>query len=139
MQQHLVTTTAPNDYDPVKDTDYLSPDMCNYFKNKLEELRQQILEKEESISLNLVHTTTREADLLDQGATEDLHYGELSIQEHEERSRQEIENALQRLKDGTYGYCEITGNPIGVKRLMLIPTARYSIKAQEKIEKDFRR
>jgi DnaK suppressor protein len=139
MQQHLVSSSMPKGYDPLKDTDYLSPDMCNYFKHKLEELREQILKKEDSISLNLVHTTTREADLLDQGATEDLHYGELSIQEHEERLRQEIENALQRLKDGTYGYCEITGNPIGVKRLILIPTARYSIKAQEKIEKDYKR
>lgn len=139
MKQQFISSKLPAGYDPNKDQNYISADMCCYFKKKLEDMRQKILEKENSISLNLVNSTTQEPDPVDQGTTEDLHYGDLVFQEHEEHLRQEIESALQRIKDGTYGYCEITGKPIGVKRLLLVPTARYCIKVQEKIEKENKR
>jgi DnaK suppressor protein len=139
MPKQRVSKASSKGYDPLQDRQYLSPEMLAFFKKHLEDLRQRILSKENAISLNLVDTTTREADLIDQGATEDLHYGDLSLQEHEDILRQEIENALQRIKDGTYGYCETTGEPIGVKRLLLVPTARYTIKVQEKIEQENKR
>lgn len=136
MQNDSTFSAILGDYDPLKDENYMSAEMLMFFKQKLEELRLRVTNKEGDITTDLASVSNREGDRADQGATEDLYYGDISLQEHEEYLRQEIENALQRIKDGTYGYCLTTGEPIGVKRLLLVPTARYSIKVQEKIERE---
>jgi DnaK suppressor protein len=136
MHNESNSSKVITNYDPLLDVNYMSPQMIEYFKHKLEELRHRILEKEENISSDIARVDNNNTDVADQGATEDLHYVDISLHEHEEYLRQEIENALQRVKDGTYGYCLTTGEPIGVKRLLLVPTARYSIKIQQILERD---
>jgi DnaK suppressor protein len=123
-------------YDPKNDSVYMSPAMCNFFKEKLENLVSSILEKEKKISLSLMDDPVKEPDLNDRGTREETAFTDFVYQEHEEQLRQDALSALQRIKDGLYGYCEVTGQEIGVKRLMIVPTTRHCVKAQQKIESD---
>jgi len=72
------------------------------------------------------------ADLSQLGLNEDIDY--TILQMHIERLRN-VEDALERLKEGTYGYCEECGRPIGIKRLKALPFTRYCIKCQEQMER----
>ena len=111
-------------YDPEQDPVYMSAAMRTYFRNKLEALKEEILTKEESISLSLVNAPNQQADSLDQSTQEGINYTAFMFQEHEDHLRTEIESALQRIEAGTYGYCEATEKPIGIKRLLLVPMAQ---------------
>lgn len=119
--------------------EYMSEDMLNYFKSKLQMMREQILQKEESISTSLMDEPFRLPDLVEQSANNELHHEDFLFQDHEDSIRQEIESALQRIDDGTFGYCEETGEPIGIKRLLAVPYARYNVKVQELKEQEKKR
>lgn len=127
----MVSSDKLSSYDPLKDPKYMSEQMLNYFKDNLMHMHQAILKKEESISLSLIDAHYREPDEVDQGTGEELHMEDFIFQEHEDQLRQEIELALERIENGTYGYCEETSEPIGVKRLLVVPYARYSLKTQK--------
>jgi len=135
----MVDINPPKQYDLLKDPQYMSPDMVLYFKNQLTNLCQSLLEKEKAISLSLTHEPYREPDPVDEGVNEELHFSDFAFQEHEDHLRREIELALQRIKEGKYGYCEETGEPIGVQRLMLVPYTRYCAKIQEQRELEKKR
>ena len=109
----------------------MSGRMLSYFKEKLQKMQKQVFRVEEAIFSSLTDSTNREPDFLDRGAYEEQHSEGFVLQEHEGQLLQEIELALRRIKDGSYGYCEKTGKPIGVKRLLAIPYARYCLKTQE--------
>ena len=117
----------------------MSEDMLNHFKLELQLMRDQILQKEEAISTSLMDEPFRMPDLIEQSANNGQHYEDFMIQDHEDSIRQEIESALQRIEDGTFGYCEETGEPIGIKRLLAVPYARYTIKVQESKEEERKR
>jgi DnaK suppressor protein len=123
-----------NNYYPLADSDYMSPHMLLYFKNKLETKRHEIIARVQSISRSLVDNSIRDPDPADQGAKEELLFNDCMFQERENRLLKEVEKALGRIKDGTYGYCESTGEPIGFKRLEAYPTARFCMEAQKKKE-----
>jgi DnaK suppressor protein len=135
----MINAEAPLSYDPLNDSEYMSKQMLNYFKDKLERMDKEILKKEASISLSLVDDPNREPDHVDQGTNEEIHIADFSLQEHEDQLRQEVELALKRIKEGTYGYCEETGEAIGVKRLLAVPYARYCLKVQEHKEQERKR
>ena len=98
-----------------------------YFKNKLLSLKQELLKKDEGIkeSLQKYSNSAEINDVL------------MSTQKREKLLK-EINDALDRCKDGTFGYCEETGEEIGDGRLEIQPTAKYCIEAQEKLEKQRR-
>jgi DnaK suppressor protein len=105
-------------YNPLNDSVYMSSDMRRYFQNRL---YQELLEEEQSLSLSLPKNANREPDFVDQSAMEGLRFNYHVYQEHEQHLRHEVEAALQRLADGSYGYCVATGKPIGVERLIAAP------------------
>jgi DnaK suppressor protein len=127
----MTNAKALSNYDLPDGSDYLSEEMLNYFKDKLKELYEQVIKKEEAISMSLTEVPIRVPDRVDQGANEELLNQNYMFQEHENHLQQEIEDALQRIDEGVYGYCEETSEPIGLKRLLALPYARYCLKVQE--------
>jgi DnaK suppressor protein len=123
----------------VEESNYISEQMLHFLKESLQKMRQQILQKEEEISLSLINEPIRVADSIDQSANEEQHYEDFRVQEHENQLRHEIELALKKIENGTYGYCEETDDPIGLKRLLALPYARYCVKVQAQKEQALKR
>ncbi len=121
-------------YDPANDNEYMSVKMQQYFRKKLYSKLEDLIEREPKFCSAMQEDSTKEPDLLDQGVAETLQFNNYSYHEHELNYRHEIEAALQRLTNGSYGYCAATGKPIGVKRLIAAPHAMYCIDEQEKKE-----
>jgi DnaK suppressor protein len=130
-RNQMHTKNALARQDTFDESHYISEEMLASFKSMLEERREQLLKKEKEILLSLIDEPIRIADTIEQSANDEHHHEEFQVQEHEDYIRQEIEAALHRIVDGSYGYCEETGNPIGLKRLLAVPYARYCIKVQE--------
>lgn len=124
-------------YDPRKDQHYMSENMKLFFKKKLFEELQQLIEEDRTLSLSLVENTNREADVIDQGAMEELRFNCNVYQEHETNLRNDVESALRRLENGTYGFCAATGRPIGVERLLAAPYAMYCFQIQSEREENW--
>ena len=131
----MIQVKLPDQYDLTKDEVYMSPNMLNYFKNKLENMRQEILEKEHNISLSLMDNPNKEPDFVDRAVTEELIYDDFMFQEHEHKILIEINAALALIEEGSYGYCQETGEAIGLKRLESVPTTKYSLEVQKKKER----
>lgn len=118
----------------IEESDYISEQMLNSFKETLQKMHQQVLQKEEAISLSLINEPIRVADSIDQSTNEKQHYEDFMVQEHEDQLRHEIELALKKIENGTYGYCEETEDPIGLNRLLALPYARYCVAVQAQRE-----
>ena len=116
------------------------PFMCEeqlaYFKLKLEKWRSDVMSDSEKTRESLQKNNTPEADLADRASTETERSLELRTRDRQRKLLAKINAALARIKDGSYGYCIETGEPIGLKRLMARPVATLSIEAQEKHERD---
>lgn len=131
---------SPFEYDPSNDTTYMSEQMVEYFRNKLLGVRQKILDDEKRTSLSLLNDPNRQPDHVDQGSEETLRLNKFAFQEQEDYVRKEVEHALEKIEDGTYGFCEETQEIISVERLKAVPYARYTIEVQrgkEALEKRF--
>ena len=135
MYTNTQSQGLPNNYSPMADSHYMSPHMLLYFKDKLENKRREIIARVKSISHDLMDNSIRDPDPADQGAKEELLFNNFMFQERENRLLKEVEKALGRIKNGTYGFCESTGDPIGFKRLEAYPTARFCMEAQQQKEK----
>ncbi|MBP6985238.1 MAG: RNA polymerase-binding protein DksA [Alphaproteobacteria bacterium] len=125
----------PQDYFPLEDNDYMGPKMLAYFRKKLLDWKADLL----SGSSDTIHTmqaeTHEEPDIADRASTETDRAIELRARDRERKLISKIDEALQRIMDGEYGYCEETGEPIGVARLEARPIATLSIDAQERHER----
>lgn len=126
---------VPPDYLPKEDEVYMNPIMLAYFKKKLLDWKADLL----SGSTDTIHTmqaeTHEEPDVADRASTETDRAIELRARDRERKLISKIDEALQRIADGQYGYCEETGEPIGVARLEARPIATLSIDAQERHER----
>jgi DnaK suppressor protein len=118
------------------DTDYMSRQMLEYFKNKLLKWQQQLLHECGDIQLSIQNETSREPDEVDQGIIEESRETQLSLLARNRKLISAIEHALARIIDGSYGYCEETGEPIGALRLDAWPVACYTVEAQQKREQE---
>lgn len=136
-----VTTTnvtiLPPDYDPKKDKGaFMNPVMLEYFRQKLIRWREELIrESSETIHQTLQNTELQKPDLADRASAETDHALELRTRDRERKLISKINEALLRIEDGTYGYCEETGEPITVARLDARPNATLSIEAQERHER----
>lgn len=136
-----VTTTnvtiLPPDYDPKKDKgEFMNPVMLEYFRQKLIQWREELLrESTETIQVTLQGTELQKPDLADRASAETDHALELRTRDRERKLISKINEALLRIEDGTYGYCEETGEPITVGRLDARPIATLSLEAQERHER----
>lgn len=121
-------------YNPLDDSIYMSKQMMQFFKHRLHEELEKLDEEIAFFFSMRADSYQPLADPLDQGTTESLQQISRAFYEHEKILSQQVELALRRLAFGTYGYCVITGEPIGVPRLMAAPHTPYCLDAQENKE-----
>lgn len=114
---------------------YLSSQQIEYFRQKLLGWREQLLKLSNGTITHLQEGPPIETDLIDCAANEIDKTIELGVRDRERKLIIKIEDALHRIKEGSYGYCDETGEPIGIKRLEAFPIATLSVEAQERQEK----
>jgi len=122
-------------YKPTQKEKFMNAKMKEYFRQKLENWKNELL-KESSQTLNNLQTENEaKPDMTDRASEEIDRTFELRTRDRERKLINKIDSALRRIEDGTYGYCEETGEPIGLKRLEARPVATLSLEAQEMHEK----
>lgn len=120
--------------------DYMNEEQLEFFRQRLLQARAEI-EQDIERARNELSNGTNEADELDRATAEEERWLSLRISEREGKLLRKIDEALQRIEDGEYGYCEDTGDPIGIPRLLARPTATLSAEAKtrrEQLEKTHR-
>ena len=123
------------DYTPSDDEPFMNERQRAYFKRLLVDWRDEILEESKGTIANLQEDTLSLPDLADRATSETDRGLELRTRERQRKLIGKIEDALRRLEDGSYGYCEETGEPIGLARLIARPIATLSLEAQERHER----
>ncbi len=123
-------------YEPHQDEPYMNPNQLAWFKARLEEWRDSIHEDIRNTLDDLREGGDRDVgDDADRAEQEALQALELRTQDRERKLLRKIDEALARIADGSYGWCEDTGEPIGVERLKARPVATLSVDAQEERER----
>ena len=124
-------------YIPNAKEKYMCEKHKTYFKKKLIEWRNEIVESNtKGLYLNEVDREISSADIVDQASSQTEKTVEMRTLNRQIKLLSKINKAIKRIDDNTYGYCEETGEPIGIKRLIARPIATLSIEAQEKHEKN---
>ncbi len=116
---------------------YMCPKQKTYFKKKLMDWKKEIIESNSNNRyLNEVDQEISASDIVDQASSQTEKTVEMRTLNRKRKLLSKIDKAIDKIKNNTYGYCEETGDPIGVKRLIARPIATLSIEAQEKHEKN---
>ena len=126
-------------YRPSEEEPYMNPRQVEYFRRKLVLWREQLLKESDETWNQLKEESIREIDIIDQGALELSMTLKLKTRDRSRKLIYKIDDALGRINNGTYGYCEQTGEEIGLRRLEARPIATLSIEAQEWHERMERR
>ena len=127
----------PKKYIPNDKEKYMCARQKAYFKKRLIEWRKEIIEiNNKSLYLNDIDHEISSPDIIDQASSQTEKTVEMRTINRQRKLISKIDKAIKRINDNTYGYCEETGEPIGVKRLIARPIATLSIEAQEKHEKN---
>ena len=129
-------TKLSKNYKPTQKEKFMNSKMKEYFRLKLNDWKKNLL-KESSLTLNNMQKEENSAkpDLTDRANEEIERSFELRTRDRERKLINKIDAALKRIEEGSYGYCEETGEPIGIKRLEARPVATLSLEAQEMHEK----
>ncbi len=114
--------------------DYMNEDQLAFFRQRLLDLKRELLANVRDTSEHLRETEAA-SDPSDRATQEEEQAIELRTRDRERKLLKKIEEALSRIDDGTYGFCNETGEPIGVRRLLARPTATLTIEAQERRER----
>ena len=122
-------------YTPSDDEPFMNDRQKEYFRKKLEDWKNDILRENKETIVNLQEDTTQHPDLADRASSETERALELRTRDRQRKLISKIDSALRRIEDGSYGYCEETGEPIGLKRLDARPIATLSLEAQERHER----
>jgi DnaK suppressor protein len=122
-------------YRPSEDEPFMNDRQLEYFKNKLLAWKEEILRESRETVTHLQKETENHADLADRASSETDRALELRTRDRQRKLISKIDQALRRVEDGSYGYCEETGEPIGLARLDARPTATMSVEAQERHER----
>ncbi len=130
-----MSTTLSPDYRPSEKERFMNPRMREYFRNKLLAWKRELLNESNETIVHLQESSISEPDLADRASLETDRALELRTRDRERKLIQKINEALLRIEDGSYGYCEETGEPISIKRLEARPNATHSIEAQERHER----
>ena len=110
---------------------FMNPKQKEYFKQKLTDWKETLLKGSSETILNLKEDKEVSGDFADIASAESTKSIELRTRDRERKLISKIEEALKRIENNTYGYCEVTGKPIGLKRLEARPIATLSIEAQQ--------
>ena len=122
-------------YKPTQKEKFMNAKMKEYFKQKLLSWKNELLKESSQTLNNLQSDNEAKPDITDRASEEIDRSFELRTRDRERKLINKINSALQRIEDGSYGYCEETGEPIGLKRLEARPVATLSLEAQEMHEK----
>lgn len=133
-----MSVTLPKGYRPSEDEEYMSPRQLEYFRRKLTEWREQLLAESEDTIRSLQAEDWREPDTNDRATLEEEAALQLRTRDRYRKLIGKIDAALGRIEDGSYGFCEQTGEPIGLRRLEARPIATMTLEAQEKHEQNER-
>ncbi|MEO0981112.1 MAG: RNA polymerase-binding protein DksA [Pseudomonadota bacterium] len=130
-----MATSKNKSYTPTDKEDFMNEKMKAYFRAKLESWKIEILEGSKSTINNLQEESSALPDHVDRASVESDKALELRTRDRQRKLISKIDAALRRIEDGTYGYCDETGEPISLKRLEARPTATLSLEAQERHER----
>tara|TARA_B100000035_G_scaffold307647_1_gene311224 strand:- start:7786 stop:8217 length:432 start_codon:yes stop_codon:yes gene_type:complete len=122
-------------YKPKKGEEYMSPQQTEHFKSILFSWKKMLMTEAEKTMDHMKQDSSKLSDPNDAATQEEEFRLELRTRDRERKLISKIDQALSRIDDGSYGYCEDTGEPIGIKRLEARPIATLSIEAQERHEK----
>ncbi|MEM1037640.1 MAG: RNA polymerase-binding protein DksA [Pseudomonadota bacterium] len=130
-----MTKTDLKDYTPSDSEEFMNSKQKAYFRSKLESWKDDILNGAKATISNLRAESSNHPDLVDRASSESDKALELRTRDRQRKLISKIDAAIRRIDSGTYGYCEDTGEPIGVRRLEARPTATLSLEAQERHER----
>jgi DnaK suppressor protein len=128
----------PAGYKPTAKEPFMNERQQEYFRRKLEAWKDEIIRESKSTIEALQNDVGTMPDLADRASTETDRSLELRARDRQRKLISKIDSALRRIEDGTYGYCEETGEPISLKRLDARPVATLSLEAQERHERSER-
>ena len=123
------------DYVPSDDEPYMSGKQLDYFRMLLLEWKKSIHDASSATLQSLQDGPIREADMNDRASSETDWSIELRTRDRQRKLISKIDSALRRIDEGEYGYCEVTGDPIGLKRLIARPVATMTVEAQQAHER----
>jgi len=130
-----MTVTLPPDYRPTEEEPFMNELMKEYFRQKLLAWRSELLRDSDETLAHLQEGGMQEPDIADRASAETDRALELRTRDRERKLIAKIDSAIERIADGSYGYCEETGEPITIRRLEARPIATLSIEAQERHER----
>ncbi|MBK1697718.1 RNA polymerase-binding protein DksA [Rhodovibrio salinarum] len=130
-----MSVTLPTEYRPSEDEPFMNEKMQEYFRQKLLAWKDSLLRESHETLESLQDGGLSEPDIADRASAETDRSLELRTRDRERKLISKIDEALQRIEDGTYGYCEETDEPIAIRRLEARPIATLSIEAQERHER----
>ena len=131
----LKSVVSEDAYRPSDDEPFMSERQLDYFKKKLIAWKDDILRESRGTVVHLQAETENHPDLVDRASSESDRALELRTRDRQRKLISKIDEALRRIEDGSYGYCEETGEPISLARLDARPTATLSLEAQERHER----
>ncbi|MDR3285093.1 MAG: RNA polymerase-binding protein DksA [Holosporales bacterium] len=134
LEEDISKIVVPNDYKPSNQERFMCSMQRAYFRKKLLEWKKQLYDEFQE-TLKQMPGTLVAADSIDVASNVVSQSIELRARDRERKLIHKIDEALQRIEDGTYGYCEETGEPISLRRLEARPIATLSIEAQERHER----
>ena len=125
----------PKNYRPTETEPFMNARQLEYFRRKLLRWKDEIVRESNLTLQHLQEDTAQEPDIADRASSETDRALELRARDRQRKLIAKIDAALKRIDDGSYGFCEETGDPIGLKRLEARPIATLSIEAQERHER----
>lgn len=121
----------------MSEDDYMNTQQLDFFRALLENMRQEIFDNGQA-TISHMRETEAVPDEADRATQEEEHVLEQRIRDRERKQLRKIDGALDRISNRTYGYCEASGEPIGLRRLLARPTATLTIEEQERHEREER-
>ncbi len=125
----------PDDYRPAEDEPFMNERQLEYFRRKLQVWKEELLEQSAETLEGLQDSARNVPDIADRASEETDRALELRTRDRQRKLVSKIDAALRRIDNGEYGYCEMTGEPISLKRLDARPIATMTLEAQEKHER----
>ena len=125
----------PDDYRPAEDEPFMNERQLEYFRRKLIAWKEELLEQSAETLEGLQDSARSVPDIADRASEETDRALELRTRDRQRKLVSKIDSALRRIDNGEYGYCEMTGEPISLKRLDARPIATMTLEAQEKHER----
>ena len=133
-----MSVTLSPDYTPSEDEEFMNPMQMEYFRQMLLNWRSELIQEAGETLNNLNSGNLQQPDMADRASLGTDHQLELRTRDRERKLIIKIDEALSRIENGSYGFCQATDEPIGLKRLMARPIAVLSLEAQERHERQER-